>query len=574
MQNAKPNLILVMTDDQGYADLGCTGNPWLKTPNINAFSQQAVCCNDFHVSPLCTPTRGALMTGRYPLRNGAWATAWGRSILKRDEITMADIFRHNGYRTGLFGKWHLGDTYPYRPQDRGFEKVVAHKGRGVGQTPDFWGNNYFDDTYFHNSEPIAHQGYCTDIWFDEAMKFIENANDKPFFAFISTNAPHTPYFVDSKYAEQYRNNPAILEPEFYGMITNIDENFGRLESFLQRKNLLENTILIFMTDNGSSGGARTDERGFVTAGYNAGMRGMKASYYEGGHRVPFFLRCSALDLVNRDVDNLLSHIDLLPTLVELCELNLPKPIGFDGLSFAASLKGEEQDFEKRTILMQLNQNMNLPEKWQCAVLRDKWRLIGGKELYDVKTDPEQRHDIAAQKPAIVAQLRIVQLEFWEKVSPTLAEPCPHLLGDAAETPIRLDAMDVMGDIAWDQPHILEALKTTGVWAVQIEKAGRFLIRLRRWPEELDLPITAIPDSEDLAKNKRHRASGQHVAINAKKAHLKIADVVLTKDVADTDKESVFELELPAFIGTLEANFEDANGEIQGVYYVYVERMKL
>ncbi|HQI77416.1 MAG TPA: sulfatase-like hydrolase/transferase, partial [Candidatus Latescibacteria bacterium] len=189
----QPNVILVITDDQGYGDLGCTGNPWIQTPNIDRFYGESLRLRDFHVSPLCTPTRGAIMTGHHPVRNGAWATCWGRSILRRDEVTMADVFAASGYRTGMFGKWHLGDNYPYRPMDRGFQHVVAHKGGGVGQTPDFWGNNYFDDTYFHNGEPVPHEGYCTDVWFAEATKSIEANRDRPFFAYIATNAPHGPF---------------------------------------------------------------------------------------------------------------------------------------------------------------------------------------------------------------------------------------------------------------------------------------------------------------------------------------------------------------------------------------------
>ncbi|HIM55551.1 MAG TPA: Cerebroside-sulfatase, partial [Candidatus Latescibacteria bacterium] len=158
MSEIHPNVILVITDDQGYGDLGCTGNTRIRTPEIDAFHAVSTHLGDFHVSPLCTPTRGALMTGRRPVRNGAWATCWGRSILRRSEVTMADVFAASGYRTGMFGKWHLGDNYPYRPFDRGFQTVVAHRGGGVGQTPDFWGNNYFDDTYFHNGDPIAHAG--------------------------------------------------------------------------------------------------------------------------------------------------------------------------------------------------------------------------------------------------------------------------------------------------------------------------------------------------------------------------------------------------------------------------------
>lgn len=566
------NVIMVMTDDQGYADLGCTGNPWLKTPHIDAFSEQAVRCNDFHVSPLCTPSRGAIMTGRYPVRNGAWATAWGRSILKRDEMTMADVFKHNGYKTGLFGKWHLGDSYPYRPHDRGFTNVVAHKGGGVGQTPDYWGNNYFDDTYFHNGEPKEHEGYCTDIWFDEAKTFIKGCGEQPFFAFISTNAPHTPYFVPSKYAAQYRENPEIVEPEFYGMITNIDENFGKLDAFLDENGLRDNTLLIFMTDNGSSGGARLDADGFETAGFNAGMRGMKMSYYEGGHRVPFFARCPDLGLEDRDVNGLLSHTDLLPTYIDLFGLEVPRDVKFDGVNVADCLKGEADASDTRFVVLQNSQTPEPPEKWHCAVLRGKWRLIYGKELYDLDADPEQRNDLAEQHPDIVAELRAVHEGYWEDVSSDLEEACRLLVGDDAENPTRLDAMDVMGDIAWDQPHILEALKTTGKWAIEIAQAGRYRFSLRRWPEELDLPIVAAPEDEDFAINKRHGASGNNVAIEASRARLSVGGQITTKSISEDDKEVVFEQTLEPFTGQLEADFIDSQGGKRGAYYVYAERL--
>ncbi len=223
-----PNVIIVLTDDQGYGDLGCTGNPWLKTPNIDAFAKESLNFSNFHVQPLCTPTRGALMTGRRPAENGAWATCWGRSILRASEHTLPDLFRSNGYRTGLFGKWHLGDNYPYRPFERGFDHVVAHQGGGVGQTPDFWGNNYFDDVYQHNGQNRQHEGYCTDVWFEEAMKFIKNDSENPFFCVIATNAPHCPYLVADEYADPYRSNPDIPQAEFYGMISNI----GLVSKFL------------------------------------------------------------------------------------------------------------------------------------------------------------------------------------------------------------------------------------------------------------------------------------------------------------------------------------------------------
>ncbi|RMD85220.1 MAG: Cerebroside-sulfatase, partial [Lentisphaerae bacterium] len=411
----RPNVILVLTDDQGYGDLGCCGNPWIQTPNIDRFARESVRCHDFHVSPLCTPTRGAIMSGRRPIRNGAWATAWGRSLLNLGELTLAEAFAYNDYRTGMFGKWHLGDNFPYRPQDRGFQHVVAHKGGGVGQTPDFWGNCYFNDTYFHNGTPQKHTGYCTDIWFDAAMEFIEANHQQPFFCYIATNAPHSPYFVEERYSAPYRSNPKIPNPEFYGMITNIDWNFGRLREHLQRLGIEDDTILIFMTDNGSSGGW-DEQRGL---GYNGGMRGKKGSFYDGGHRVPFFLRWANGELVDRDIYDLLDHTDLFPSFISLCQLSLPREVEFDGLDVSPTLSGKKQEeLRERVCFVQNRQATEAPLKWHNLVMTPEWRLIHGKELYHIKTDPGQNRDLAAQYPEVVERLRQAHEAWWERVDPT------------------------------------------------------------------------------------------------------------------------------------------------------------
>ena len=252
----KPNVVLVMTDDQGYGDLGCHGNDLMATPNLDSLHAQSVRFTNFHVDPTCSPTRSALMTGRYSSRTGVWHTIMGRSLLGRDEVTVADVFAAAGYATGMFGKWHLGDNYPFRPEDRGFQEVLRHGGGGVGQAPDFWGNDYFDDTYWHNGVPTPFKGYCTDVFFDGALKFIEANKDKPFFAYVPTNAPHGPYRVAEKYAAIYKKKGVKGgRANFWGMITNIDENMGRLLARLEALGLERNTILIFMTDNGTSAGS-------------------------------------------------------------------------------------------------------------------------------------------------------------------------------------------------------------------------------------------------------------------------------------------------------------------------------
>ena len=293
---------------------------------------QSVRLTDFHVGPTCAPTRAALMTGRYCNRTGVWHTVMGRSLLRRDEVTMADVFAAGGYRTGIFGKWHLGDNYPFRPQDRGFQEVLVHGGGGVGQTPDYWGNDYFDDTYWHNGKPEKQAGYCTDVWFDGALRFIEANRDRPFFAYIATNAPHSPFNVAEQYSGPYMGK-SVPNANFYGMIANIDENMGRLLGKLKALGLEENTILIFMTDNGTAAGFQAGK------GFNAGMRGTKGSEYDGGHRVPCFLRWPAGGLGGgKDVSRLTAHIDLLPTLIELCGLPQPAGVKFDGASLAPLLR--------------------------------------------------------------------------------------------------------------------------------------------------------------------------------------------------------------------------------------------
>jgi len=571
----KPNVVFVITDDQGYPDLGCTGNPWIQTPNIDRFHGQSVRFADFHVAPLCTPTRGAIMSGHRPIRNGAWATCWGRSILRRDEVTMANVFQDNGYTTGMFGKWHLGDNYPYRPQDRGFQKAVWHKGGGVGQTPDFWGNNYFDDTYFHGGKPVAHDGYCTDVWFAEAMKFVAENRERPFFCYLSTNAPHSPYLVAERYKQPYLSNPDIAEPAFYGMITNIDENFGRLRAHLQRLGLEDNTILVFMTDNGSSGSCHLDRQQFVTKGYNAGMRGKKGSYYDGGHRVPFFIRWpnGRLDGA-RDIAEMSLHIDLLPTFIDLCGLKPPPGVVFDGLSLAPLLRGERVALPgDRFEFVQYRQSTEAPDKWTNAVMTRRWRLVGGKELYDIKADPGQRRDVANEHPDMTARLREAHEKWWAEVSPLFDQYCAIVLGSDAENPTCLCAMDVLGDVAWNQCHITLAMKSTGKWAVEVERPGEYRFSLRRWPSERDLAIDAALPSDEAAELAPYHRIAACNTLHPVKARLKLFGREETIAVEKGDKEATFRLRLPQTGAThLEAWFMDDKGDAQGAYYVYVERL--
>jgi len=549
-----PNVVLVLTDDQGYGDLACLGNPIIQTPNIDALYRQSLRLTDYHVGPTCAPTRAALMTGRYCNRTGVWHTIMGRSLLRRDEVTMAEVFTAGGYRTGIFGKWHLGDNYPFRPQDRGFQEVLVHGGGGVGQTPDYWGNDYFDDTYWHNGTPKKQAGYCTDVWFDAALRFIEANRDRPFFAYIATNAPHSPYSVAEKYSGLYAGKN-VPNANFYGMITNIDENVGRLTSKLQDLGLEENTILIFMTDNGTAAGFQGGK------GFNAGMRGNKGSAYDGGHRVPCFIRWPAGGLGGgKDIGRLTAHIDVLPTLIDLCGLPKPTGVKFDGASLVPLLRNADAAWPDRVLITD-SQRIEQPQKWrQSAVMTDRWRLVDGKALYEIHTDPGQKNDISAAHPEVVKRMRQAYEDWWASVSPRFGEYCEIGIGSDKENPSRLTCHDWHDDdqLPWDQTHILKGQRANGFWAVEVAQAGEYEFALRRWPKEVDQPINAaLPGGS---------------AVQATKARLTIGEIDLTGPVAADAKEVVFRTPLPPGKTKLQTWLTAEDDTSRGAYFVYVRRI--
>lgn len=549
-----PNVVLVVTDDQGYGDLGCHGNPVLRTPNLDALYRQSVRLTDFHVGPTCAPTRASLMTGRYCNRTGVWHTIMGRSLLARDEVTMADVFAAGGYRTGIFGKWHLGENYPYRPQDRGFHEVLIHGGGGVGQTPDVWGNDYFDDTYLHNGTPEKFSGYCTDVWFDSAMRFIEDNRNRPFFAYVATNAPHSPYRVPERYSRLYSDKDGP-NADFYGMIANIDENVGRLLDRLKSLALEDNTIVIFMTDNGTAAGFQRGK------GFNAGMRGTKGSEYDGGHRVPCFIRWPAGRLDGgRDVSRLTSHIDLLPTLIELCGLPSPTGVTFDGASILPLLKGNDAGWPDRVVVTD-SQRVEHPQKWrQCVVMTTRWRLVNGQELHDISADPGQKNDVSHEHLEVVRKLRDVYEKWWLEVSARFDAYCDIVIGSDKENPSRLTSHDwhEADPSPWNQTHILQGVAANGFWTVEAEQAGEYEFSLRRWPREVDAPINAaIPGGR---------------AIQATKARLDIGQIRLETPVSEDAREAVFRVRLEPGRMRLQTWFVGQDAATRGAYYVYIKRL--
>lgn len=567
----KPNVLLIMTDDQGYGDLSSHGNPILKTPHLDALREKSTRMTNYHVSPTCAPTRSALMTGRNPHTTGVWHTIMGRSIMRNEEVTMAEVFKANGYATGFFGKWHLGDNYPSRPQDQGFENVLMNGGGGIVQTPDWFGNDYFDDTYLRNGKPEKKTGFCTDVWFDEAMKFIgeSKADGKPFFCYLPTNAAHAPFWAPERYEAMFRDNPDVPNVGFYGMIANIDDNMGRMIEFLDEQGLTDNTLLIFTTDNGSQIG-ESDGKGF-----NAGMRGRKVSEYEGGHRVPFFIRWPGGKIEeDRDLGQLTAHIDVLPTLMDLCKVKRSGG-GFPmhGKSFAPLLLGFDAAWPERAIVVD-SQRMELMQKHKnFSVMSGPWRFVNRTELYDISEDPGQENNVIDKHPEVAARLGEEYENYWKLIEPMNSTYVRIVLGHDAENPARLTAHDWHTNnepVPWHQRYIRAATESNGFWAVDVAKAGKYRIELRRWPrDEVDLPIhAALPDDPWVSENRLNRPG---LAIKPVKARLTIGDIDETVAVKAADKAAVFEVNLEAGPAKLQTWFIDADGTERGAYFCYVER---
>ncbi|MBK1834481.1 arylsulfatase [Roseibacillus ishigakijimensis] len=573
----KPNVVFVITDDQGYGDLSCHGNEILKTPELDELHGESVRLTDYHVSPTCAPTRGALMSGHFTNRAGPWHTIMGRCFLFEGEKTLGEVFQSGGYATGLFGKWHLGDNYPFRPEDRGFSEVVRHGAGGVGQAPDAWDNAYFDDSYVHNGELKKYEGYCTDVYFQEATRFINEsvAADKPFFAYISTNAPHGPYHCEEKYWKPYLpeleekfGKKAAELAVFFGMIANIDENVGKMRDFLEEKGLAENTIFIFTTDNGTARGVHVN---------NAGMKAGKGSPYDGGHRVPFFLHWPAGGFAEgRDVEELTAHIDVLPTFVELCELPpIEESYQLDGVSLVPLLKDEAGDWPERTIITD-SQRVRDPKKWKSSsTMTLRWRLINGKELYDIQKDPGQRKNVAEQFPEVVAKLRADYEAWWEDISPVFENEARIQIGSPQENPTLLSSHDWLTNqrmVPWNHQQIRAGFEGTGFWALQVAEAGAYRITLHRWAPSTGAKITqALPAGEPVPGLVAFRETPGR-AIPVQRATLKVASFQGEKKVSSEDAGITFEAELPAGEIELEATFHTSDDKAIGAYYVEVEKL--
>ena len=440
-----------------------------------------------------------------------------------------------------------------------FQDVVWHRCGGIGQASDYWGNDYFDDTYERNGKFEKFEGYCTDVWFRESLRFVEENKEKPFFLYLALNAPHGPYHVAKEWAAPYKGYKDVSNPEFYGMIANIDHNMGLFRQRLEDLGVAENTILIFMTDNGTASGAKfkgLDSEAVV--GYNAGLRGKKSSVYDGGHHVPFFIHWPKGGLTGgREIDTLAAHLDVMPTLADLCGIPIGEGYKPDGVSLKPLLDGADEKWTRDHFVVQFHGGAGGTGAFEpfsfSTVLTERWRLVnsGKQELYDIEADPSQRKDVAAQFPEVVEQLREMYLPFWESVSPRMT-PVRIDLGDPTENPTVLCSQDwnmSKGNPPWNFGAIKKLPKVTGPWMVDVKKAGRYRITLRQWPEEAEKPV---------------------VAVNAK---IEIAGKTEEAPVEAGTKGVVFELDLPAGETELVTYLYDQKGNAGGAYFTEVEALQ-
>jgi arylsulfatase/arylsulfatase A len=484
----RPNVLIVITDDQGYGDLGHHGNPILKTPNLDAFARASVQMTHFHVSPVCSPTRSSLMTGRYNYRTGVVDTFIGRSMMHGDEMTIAEVLRANGYRTGQFGKWHLGDCYPLRPQDQGFEEVVMHRGGGIAQPSDPpGGSSYTDPILFHNGEAKKCKGYVTNVVTDAAIDFVSRKSDKSFFAYVAYNCPHSPFQVLDEDWKPYRGIdlgpdafPKIGSPwsskkklkeddigKAYGMIANLDANFGRL-----LEKVPDNTLVIFLTDNGP-GGVR----------WNAGLRNRKGTVYDGGIRVPFFAQWKGKWKEGRKVDLPAAHIDIFPTVLEACGVQAPAKVTIDGRSLLPLMQGEKVDWPDRHLFFQWHRG-DVPEMGRaCAVRGPRYKLVQAAgvqvgeytpkyELFDMANDPYEEKDLAAEKPEVVNDLRERYEAWFKDVQSTRNFEGPRIyIGGGHEKKTTLTRQD------WRGPKAGWADDNEGHWDIVVQTAGTYRLKV-------------------------------------------------------------------------------------------------
>lgn len=515
----RPNVIIIMTDDQGFGDLGYYGNPHVKTPTIDNFAKESIRFDTFMVSPVCAPTRAALMTGRHPLRTGVRDTYRGGAIMATNEITIAEMLKDAGYKTGMVGKWHLGDNYPYRPQDQGFDFTLRHLSGGIGQSGD-WPNapkgnrSYFNPILWKNGEMFQSEGYCSDVFTDAAINFIGQNKELPFFLYLSYNAPHAPLQVPQEYYDMYKDidpsqgfeNDDRPFPKMddkikdkarkvYAMVSNIDDNLKRLFLNLKNLSLKDNTLVIFMTDNGHQ-----HDR------YAAGMRGRKSYVYQGGIRVPSFWSFPSKFIGNRDIKTPAAHYDILPTLADLCNGQLPTDRIIDGKSLMPLLNNENSNLDNRSMIRSWVRGG--PEKYKnFSIRKNQYKLVGNTEssdkiekfeLFNILEDPYEQNNIVNTNTLEAQKLKDDMDTWFNEMtnSKNFVNAHPAIIGTKHENPSVLN----LNDAVFTKNKKIN--RDVAGWEIDVAQAGFYNVKIHLFKKSID----------------------------KLQLHLKIGDIELTKDI--------------------------------------------
>ena len=487
--SSRPNVLLILTDDQGYGDVSIHDNPQLRTPAMDRIGREGVRLDRFYVSPVCGPTRASLLTGRYHLRTGAFGVTRREEVMSPDEVTLAEVFRQNGYATGCFGKWHNGTVYPETPNGQGFDEFLGVLG-GLSQL-------YFNPVLDHNGEDKEYRGYITGILAGAAIDWMDQQVEagKPFFCYVPFNAPHTPGLVEDMYWKPYYTKSiGRRESVICGMIEVIDEQVGRMLGFLKDRDLEQDTIVIFMSDNGPA-----------TWRYNAGLKGKKGHVYDGGTRVPCFIRWPGR-LNPARIEVPLSHIDILPTLAEWCGLAGTDPLDLDGRSFASLAEDPALPWEDRKLVSfayrsaeQINSTAAVhTNRWSAVMQKGKW------ELYDMVVDVRQRDDLAKQHPDVVHELRS-HFESTLATMPPLGEVTPYALSKSGPATVVLEGQDALlpdeykgkgidynfpSGISHQWISFWTSTEAVPEWKVEVVDGGRFEVSLLYCIPESDIGVEA------------------------------------------------------------------------------------
>lgn len=497
----RPNILFVMTDDQGYWDTGATGNPHIDTPAMDSVAAEGVQLRRYYAAPVCAPTRAGIMTGRYYLRTGLYNTRFGGDSLGTSEVTVAQLLKSAGYRTGLFGKWHLGKYPDYQPQQRGFDEFFGHYHGHIERYQ-------FPDQVYHNGRPVEARGYVSDLFTQAAIDFIEQTvqrGSEPFFCALMFNAPHSPWLLDTSHSGQptgdrllskyLERGLPLREARIYALIERVDQNLGRLLERLQQLNVADTTLLVFTSDNGG-----------VSTFWNGGMKGRKSSPWEGGVRAPCFVRWPGHIPAGRVIDAQTSHVDWLPTFCRLAGVDIPDDRPIDGRSLVPLLLAGEGSEHHPYVYHTWDRYVPNPDRrWSISDAR--WKLVGlfgaGQppdphkwRLYDLQNDPGETRNRLQDHPETVARLR-TEFTRWFKDVTRGHDYTPVLIpvGDPQADAVELspswatwqgDSIRYVFDgYDWDT---IEGWKQPGekaVWRLDVRRPGSFRVQLRYGCRPLD-----------------------------------------------------------------------------------------